>query len=94
MCGAAAGDADPYSIGRKVRLTLAHIIDKSKGGTDTPENLRAQCTNCNEGLQNIAMARPSRVHVLTQVRRAEIKDQLFLLAWLNKKFGTVPAKKK
>ncbi len=41
MCGAAAGDADPYHPGLKIRLTMGHIIDKSKGGEDTPENLRA-----------------------------------------------------
>lgn len=32
MCGAAAGDPDPFSAGRTVRLTMGHIIDKSKGG--------------------------------------------------------------
>src|SRR5690242_8551440 len=34
MCGLAAGDADPYDSTRKVRLTMGHIIDKSKGGED------------------------------------------------------------
>lgn len=36
MCGLAAGDLDPFDSSRKVRLTMGHIIDKSKGGTDTP----------------------------------------------------------
>jgi len=93
MCGAAAGDADPYHPGRTIRLALAHIIDKSKGGTDTAENLRAQCTNCNEGLQNIALARPDRIHVVAQVRRATIDDQLYVLEWLEKKFEKVRRKK-
>src|SRR6266481_1264030 len=52
MCGLAAGDPDPYSTGRTIRLTMGHILDKSKGGGDSPSNLRAVCTNCNEGLQN------------------------------------------
>src|SRR3989338_1923912 len=38
-CGLAAGDLDPYNPGRTVRLTMGHIIDKSKGGLDTPANL-------------------------------------------------------
>src|SRR2546423_10192955 len=54
MCGLAAGDPDPYDSSRTLRLTIGHIIDKSKGGLDVPNNLRAVCTNCNEGLQNIA----------------------------------------
>src|SRR5205823_3543168 len=47
MCGLAAGDPDPFHKGRTVQLTMAHIIDKSKGGDDSPNNLRAVCTNCN-----------------------------------------------
>ena len=87
MCGLAAGDPDPFESGRTVRLTMGHIIDKSKGGSDTPNNLRAVCTNCNEGLQNISPQKPDRLHLLTQVRRATIDDQLYLLEWLERKFG-------
>jgi len=28
MCGAGAGDPDPYHPGRTIRLTMGHIIDK------------------------------------------------------------------
>ena len=52
MCGLAAADPDPFHPGIGVRLTMGHIIDKSKGGLDSVNNLRAVCTNCNEGLQN------------------------------------------
>lgn len=86
MCGASAGDQDPFHQDRKIRLTMGHIIDKSKGGTDTPENLRAVCTNCNEGLQNTSPPKPSRIELLKQVRRATVDDQLHLLQWLEKKF--------
>jgi 5-methylcytosine-specific restriction endonuclease McrA len=74
-------------------LTIGHIVDKSKGGTDTPDNLRAVCTNCNEGLQNIAPQKPDRTHLLAQTRRATIDDQRAVLDWLLKKFGlrAVPA---
>ncbi len=64
MCGLAAGDPDPYNPGRTVRLTMGHIIDKSKGGDDSRGNLRAICTNCNEGLQNTALPKPDRIHLL------------------------------
>ena len=93
MCGAAPGDTDPFNPGRKIRLTIGHIIDKSKGGRDTPDNLRALCTNCNEGLQNIAMTRPSLIALLTQVRRGTVDDQLYVLDWLKKKFGKARPKK-
>ncbi|MGB6874998.1 MAG: HNH endonuclease signature motif containing protein [Candidatus Acidiferrales bacterium] len=89
MCGVAASDPDPLHPGQKVRLTMGHIIDKSKGGTDRPDNLRAVCTNCNEGLQNIAPPKPARIELLKQVRRATIEDQLHLLDWLEKKYGKI-----
>jgi hypothetical protein len=86
MCGVAAGDPDPLGGPRPVRLTMGHIKDKSKGGDDTPQNLRAICTNCNEGLQNTALPKPDRIYLLSQARRATIDDQRVLLDWLLGKF--------
>ena len=87
MCGVAAGDPDPVGGNRTVRLTMGHILDKSKGGDDTPQNLRAICTNCNEGLQNTALPKPDRIHLLAQIRRATIQDQEAVLDWLLQKFN-------
>lgn len=87
MCGVAAGDSDPLNPSRTVRLTMGHIIDKSKGGDDSPQNLRAVCTNCNEGLQNTAPPKPDRLLLLGQIRRATIADQKVVLEWLLKKFN-------
>jgi 5-methylcytosine-specific restriction endonuclease McrA len=86
MCGVAAGDPDPLGKDRTVRLTMGHILDKSKGGDDSPQNLRAVCTNCNEGLQNSSLPKPDQIHLLAQVRRATIDDQKVLLKWLLQKF--------
>jgi hypothetical protein len=86
MCGLGASDEDPFDPTRRVRLTLGHIVDKSLGGVDTPDNLRAVCTNCNEGLQNTAPPKPHRLQLMGQLRRATIDDQLHALEWLEKKF--------
>ncbi len=90
MCGLAAGDPDPFHTTRTVRLTMGHIIDKSKGGDDSPGNLRSVCTNCNEGLQNTALPKPDRVYLLSQIRRATIPDQQAVLKWLLEKFKQRP----
>lgn len=87
MCGLAAGDADPFHPTRTVRLTMGHILDKSKGGDDSPNNLRAVCTNCNEGLQNTALPKPDRIYLLAQIRRATIADQKAVFDWLIRKYG-------
>ncbi len=86
MCGAVAGDDHPYDPGRKTRLHIGHILDKSHGGTDDPANLRALCSVCNEGAANITLERPSKVKLLTQVRRAAQVDQLAVLKWLQEKY--------
>jgi hypothetical protein len=86
MCGAAAGEPHPYDQGRKTRLHIGHIIDKSMGGTDEPGNLRAICSVCNEGASNLTLSRPEAIKLLAQVRRAPAKDQLDVLKWLVSKF--------
>ena len=87
MCGAAAGEPHPYDSTRKTRLQIGHIIDKSKGGTsEDPAFLRALCSVCNEGLQNIAPMRPNLKALLVNVRRATNADQLEVLKWLAKKY--------
>jgi HNH endonuclease len=86
MCGAAAGEAHPYDNGRKTRLHIGHVIDKSMGGTDEANNLRAICSVCNEGASNLTLNRPDTIKLIAQVRRAPAKDQLDVLKWLILKF--------
>jgi 5-methylcytosine-specific restriction endonuclease McrA len=93
MCGAVAGEPHPYDSNRKTRLHIGHIIDKSKGGTDEPSNLRAICSVCNEGAQNATLIRPDLKQLLIQIRRATSSDQLEVLKWLITKFPKQAAEK-
>lgn len=86
QCGAVAGEEHPYDPGRRVRLQIGHIIDKSIGDTDDAKNLRALCSICNEGARNLTLDRPSATKLLIQIRRAKIEDQLEVMRWLRKKF--------
>lgn len=88
MCGAVAGEPHEYDNGRKTRLHIGHIRDKSMGGTDEPSNLRAVCSVCNEGASNLTLERPTSEKLLTQIRRAKLSDQIEVLRWLAKKFPT------
>jgi len=92
MCGAVAGEPHPYDQGRRTRLHIGHIIDKSLGGTDDPSNLRAVCSVCNEGASNVTLPRPTALKLLAHVRRAAGADQLELLAWLVKKYPAYAAR--
>lgn len=86
MCGAAAGEPHPYDGARKTRLHIGHIIDKSMGGSDEPNNLRAICSVCNEGASNLTLNRPEAIKLVAQIRRAPSKDQIDVLQWLVTKF--------
>ena len=92
MCGAVAGEPHPYDPGRKTRLHIGHVIDKSMGGTDDLGNLRAICSVCNECAKNLTTDRPSARKLLIQMRRATGADQLAVLDWLLKKYPQRGAK--
>ncbi len=89
MCGLTPGDIDP-ATGRKVRLHLGHIKDKSLGGKDELSNLRALCSTCNQGAKNITGEKPTGIWLLSQVRRAGQDEQRAVFDWLLTKFGEPP----
>jgi 5-methylcytosine-specific restriction endonuclease McrA len=89
MCGLTPGDVDPIT-GRKVRLHIGHIKDKSIGGKDELSNLRALCSSCNQGAKNITSEKPTTIWLLQQIRRAGQDEQRAVLEWLHKKFTKDP----
>jgi hypothetical protein len=86
MCGVTPGEIDPET-GRKVRLHVGHIKDKSLGGKDELANLRALCSTCNRGAKQITVEKPSAIWLLSQVRRAGLDEQRAVFEWLAKKFS-------
>lgn len=86
MCGLTPGEIDP-ATGRKVRLHLGHVKDKSLGGKDELSNLRALCSTCNQGAKNITAEKPSEIWLLSQIRRAGQDEQRAVYIFLRKKFG-------
>lgn len=89
QCGTVAGEDHPYDTGRKTRLQIGHILDKSLGGNDEPSNLRALCSVCNEGAKNLTLQRPDATRLLVQIRRANSEAQIEALKWLQKKFPKI-----
>jgi 5-methylcytosine-specific restriction endonuclease McrA len=86
MCGKCPGEIDPET-GRKVRLHVGHIKDKSLGGKDEISNLRALCSTCNQGAKNVTTEKPTTIWLLSQIRRAARDEQRAVYEWLRGKFG-------
>ncbi len=85
MCGLGPGEIDS-TTGRRARLRIGHLIEKSLGGKDKLSNLWAACSICIQGSKNIASEKPTGLWLLSQVRRAGQEEQRQVLAWLLKKF--------
>lgn len=86
-CGACPGEIDPET-GRKVRLHIGHIVDKSLGGKDEASNLRSLCSTCNQGAKNITAEKPTSIWLISQVRRTGVEEQRQVYEFLRKKFET------
>ena len=85
MCGIGAGDQ--MEDGRAARMHVGHIVDRIHGGRDALDNLRALCSDCNQGAKNIAQEPPSWAWLKSQIRRASESDQREVLKWLTAKFN-------
>lgn len=87
MCGAITGDVWETESTRQVQLRLC-----PRHGDAT--YLWIVCDECDEGLQNTALPKPDRIHLLAQIRRATIQDQEAVLEWLLQKFNLETKKKR
>lgn len=88
MCGATAGEPDPYNPSRKITLHVDHVHPDEP---TTDENLRTLCHNCNEGRSNLVIPpTPNTLSVLRTIRRLSREDQKRLYEELKKKFEPKP----
>jgi hypothetical protein len=86
MCGAVAGDVWETEPTRQVLLQL-----RPRYGDES--HSWSICDECSEGLENISLPKPDRIHLLAQIRRATIQDQEAVLKWLLQKFNLKTEKK-
>jgi hypothetical protein len=75
LCGAGAGDPDPFNPGRTVRLHIDHITPQSQGGTADEDNLRVTCSACNQGRRNIEPPSETALNILARIRKLSRKDR-------------------
>lgn len=84
MCGATAGDPDPYSSRRTIRLHVDHI---NPDGPTVDDNLRTLCNNCNEGRGNVAIPpTPNTLLIVRQIRKLPRDQQRKLFEMLKIRF--------
>ena len=88
LCGAGAGDTDPFNPNRKVRLHIDHIVPISQGGTDDKDNLRVLCSACNQGRANVQPPTETALNIIAKIRKLPKSEQRGIYEILKRKFET------
>lgn len=86
LCGAGAGDTDPFNPDRKVRLHIDHITPISQHGTDDRDNLRVLCSACNQGRSNVQPPSETALNILAKIRKLPKTKQKEIFNILKRKF--------
>jgi hypothetical protein len=86
LCGAGAGDPDPFNPNRKVRLHIDHIKPLSQGGTNDRNNLRVLCSACNQGKANVQLPSDTALNIIAKIRKLPKSEQLEIYNILKRKF--------
>ena len=63
MCGQTTADKDPYD-GKAVRMEIGVFVPLAHGGKVTQSNLRAICSTCAKGLEELPFTRPPTARTL------------------------------
>lgn len=83
LCGIGAGEPYPDQPQRRARLTLGHFVADSLRGGAGPQNLRTECSRCNEPLRQEAQRGESSAEILPKIRSLGRPEKVRLLTWMN-----------
>ncbi len=86
LCGAGAGDPDPCNPGRTIRLHIDHIRKTGNEDWNDKKNLRALCSNCNQGKSNIRPPTETALDILAKIRKLGRFEQMEIYDFLKRKF--------
>ena len=82
VCGVGVGESYPNEPDSKAVMTIGHRIPQALGGGDNLDNLRTECSRCNEPQREDTGVPETFDEVYAQVRRLPKNDLQTLLGWL------------
>ena len=81
--GAMDGDESDLFPFAAVRLTVGYRSAPSRAWHIRLSDLRAECSDCNEGLRQLPFPKSNRLELLEQIQRATTDDQRVILNLLH-----------
>lgn len=82
ICGVGAGEGYPGEPGTRAKLTIGHRIPGARLGGADPDNLRTECSRCNEPVRDQMPDPESYDEVITEIRSLPRADAEKLRQWL------------
>lgn len=82
ICGVGAAEPYPDPPYDPARITIGHVVPASQGGGNSLENLRCECSRCNETVRAESGSGESFENLLAGVRNLRGADKKTLLRWL------------
>jgi hypothetical protein len=84
VCGLGAGEPYPGEPGSTARMTLGHVLAGSLAGETDPNNLRTECSRCNEPVRDEARTSESIDALAPRLRSLRLADKEKLLTWIRR----------
>lgn len=83
ICGVAGGESYPNEPTTRAALTVGHIVPSDRGGSSADmNNLRTECSRCNEPVRQEIRNPESFLEMLPDVRNLRKNELQRLYAWL------------
>jgi 5-methylcytosine-specific restriction endonuclease McrA len=82
VCGIGSGESYPSEPDTHAKMTVGHRVPQDRGGTNDPDNLRTECSRCNEPVRHEVADPETYNEVFAVVRKLKNEDLKSLVTWL------------
>jgi hypothetical protein len=82
VCGVASGEPYPHEPTKIARMTIGHLLPTGRRGTNDPENLRTECSLCNETSRHLTSTPVDPELVKAEIRALSRSERAELRVWI------------
>lgn len=83
ICGVGANEMYPGEPDSAATMTVGHILPQERGGTNDLDNLRTECSRCNETARSDTRSAETADELWASSRNLKLEEKRSLAAWIN-----------